>query len=178
MSSRGCLGSAACLAAALAVVFTCAPAAACPNRQFTIAELTRHAAVIVEGRVTAVSSAGSADKSQIHTRVTIDVNAYHKGRSGKGPFELSLLGGSVDDVSLFIVGQPEFQIGDEVFLFVASRSDTGFPIVGLSEGYFRVEKDQTSSDPLLRGRSQALRRSQMLAAIEQVLATVPSTVRN
>ena len=159
-------------------------AQACLHRKFSIDEMTRGAAKIIEGRVASVTCAWNADQSQIFTHVTIDVQAYYKG--GEAPvakatglaaattkLELKQLGGQVDDVGLLIIEAPDFAVNQDVFLFLSARTDDGFPVFGMNEGFFEVVKDPAGGDATLRGESASASRRETIAAIQRVISSVP-----
>lgn len=170
--ARPALGSALFLLTALAGVSIPAPARACLHRQFSIDELTRRASMIVEGSVTAVKCSWNDAGTQIYTHVALDVSAYYKGSGGR-QLELALLGGIVNDTGMLVVGSPVFREEQSVLLFLSSRPETGFPIVGMAEGFFVLEKNGNAAEPNLRSQSITKARSAVIFEVSRVLDSVP-----
>lgn len=133
----------------LVPLFVCLiPAVA--RSQATIDQLTRGAGVIVEGQVAAVDAAWNADHTRIYTTVRLDVARFHKGDAGQKTLDIRLLGGTVGDMALVVVGQPTFTPGESVFLFLNPNFEArDVPVVGRSDGIFRVTIDALGREALV-----------------------------
>jgi hypothetical protein len=111
----------------------------------TFDELVSQAEVIFEGTVTDVRSewAGAGTQRHIVTYVTFRVEDRLKG-SVAASYSLRLLGGTVDGVTMEVTDTPKFSVSDRDILFVENNGTQFVPLVGVSYGRFRVERDQTA----------------------------------
>jgi hypothetical protein len=138
----------------------------------SIDQLTRGASVIFEGEVTDVRGEWNADRTRITTTVSIRVDQYHKGNLGRDVVEIRLAGGSVDDITMAVIGQPSFERDERVFLFLKpnfERRDT--PVAGDSAGKLRVATDANGADILL-GPTQTFEKSDVVREIRSVLRPI------
>ena len=76
-------------------------------------------------------------KRVIVTEVTVRVDRTLKG-GADAVMTLTLLGGTVGDVTQRAAGVPRFLVGDTDVLFLAASRSVVSPIVGMSRGRFRV----------------------------------------
>lgn len=88
----------------------------------------------------------------IVTDVTFDVLRVLKGASGLRT-KLTFLGGTVGRETLVIEGMPQFQIGERDVLFVGADRMAASPLVGFSQGRYRVVRDPASGRDLVRTNS-------------------------
>lgn len=141
-----------------------------PGHNLPVDELTRNAGMILEGRVATVASTWNAQRTQIYTTVTVDVQRYHKGN---GPAQLTfrLLGGVVGDETLAILGQAAFGRGEDVFLFMDPRWQDGvYPVVGGEHGKFTVMLDRTRGREYLFNRDADVTKADALGLIRRLNA--------
>jgi hypothetical protein len=158
-------------AAALAIAGIARPAAAHILPDYSIDQLTRQATVVLEGEVMAVASDWSADHTRIYTNVRIRVAHYHKGNLGQETLTLRLLGGTVGEITLAVVGQPGFERNEKVFLFLQPNFQTrDIPFVGGEEGKLRVVP--SAAGDVLLGPHQTFEKSVALDEIRAVLRPI------
>lgn len=106
-------------------------------------QLTQESEGIVIGTVAKTESTYGFNKS-IYTFVTFNNLEEVKGRV-KGPeLTLRLEGGRVDKDILEIDGSPRFQNGERVMLFVRGNGKAKVPLVGWTQGVFKIVKDDIS----------------------------------
>ena len=86
-----------------------------------------------------------AEGRRIVTIVTFDVTRVLKGRLGLRT-ELRFLGGTIGDVTLDVPDMPTFQAGDRDVLFVSPERNAVSPLVGFSQGRFRVVQDAVTGE--------------------------------
>jgi hypothetical protein len=86
----------------------------------------------------------------IVTIVTFDVASVLKGTVGLRT-ELTFLGGTVGDVTLKVSDMPIFQKGDRDVLFVSGRARSASPLVGFSQGRYRVLRDPLTHRDYVQG---------------------------
>ncbi|MBK8098549.1 MAG: hypothetical protein IPK26_15675 [Planctomycetes bacterium] len=97
--------------------------------------LIRRSGVILEGTVGAVRSEWNATRTQIHTHVSLRLVNVLKGELPQPTLELRLLGGTVGNITMAVIGQPTFGPGENVLLFLRPDYVQGeFPVVALEHG--------------------------------------------
>ena len=102
-------------------------------QMLSIDTLVHESDEVAQGTVRHTSSEWGSD-GLIYTRVSLDTN--NSLQSWKDPTVTFLVpGGTVDDVELTIPGGPQFELGDEVLVFLS-----GGRLFGLGQGSFRVEE--------------------------------------
>src|SRR4029450_883578 len=111
----------------------------------TFEELVSQAEVIFQGAVTDVRSewAGAGTQRHIVTYVTFRVEDSFKGNLG-ATYSIRLLGGTVHGETMEVTDTPKFNVGDRDILFVENNGSQFVPLVWLSRGRFRVDRDQTT----------------------------------
>lgn len=114
-----------------------------------VEQLTQEADLILTGKVKSMRSDWNEERSLIYTYVTISVSGYIKNNLTPEESEenreqeivVRILGGEVDGLRLMVSDTPEFEEGEEVFLFLRSRMDgtTFLKVAGLFQGKYTVE---------------------------------------
>lgn len=102
--------------------------------------LVSEAEGIVVGTVRAVESRYD-DDLDIHTFVTLDDLDFVYGTTDKDSLVIRLEGGQVGDDVLEVHGSPQLRLNDRVILFLKGNGETAVPIVGWTQGVFRVAKN-------------------------------------
>src|SRR4029450_10002982 len=122
----------------------------------TFEELVSQAEVIFQGAVTDVrsGSGGAATQRHIVTYVTFRVEDSFKGNPG-GTYSIRLLGGTVDGETMEVTDTPKFNVGDRDILFVENNGSQFVPLVGISHGRFRVDRDQTTGRDVVMTNERA-----------------------
>ncbi len=120
-------------------------------------ELVTTAPVILHGQVVEVRADWSDGRRSLETFVTVAVADYLKGDLG-ATVTLRVPGGQLGRYRTIFVGAPEFQLGDEVVLFLKHGAASYPYIIGLSQGAFRVVADARSgrrmvTTPMVMGKS-------------------------
>ena len=104
--------------------------------------LVKQSGGIASGIVTAVNSYRDQSRDvHIQTFVTLsNVQALHGqlGASAPSQFAFRVPGGRVDHELVEIHGSPRFAVGDHVIVFLRADKHTFLPIVGWTQGVFRV----------------------------------------
>lgn len=127
------------LLTALTVALQLAPAPAAQQLAPTFDELIAEAGTILVSEVLETRSRWQqlAGRQVIVTDVRLRVEQLLKGRVD-AVTTVTLLGGTVGDVTQHVAGMPRFLVGDADVLFLAARPTITSPIVGMSHGRFRV----------------------------------------
>jgi hypothetical protein len=122
----------------------------------TFDELVSQAEVIFQGAVTDVRSewAGAGAQRHIVTYVTFRVEEGFKGNVG-ATYSVRLLGGTVGGETMEVTDTPKFNVGDRDILFVENNGSQFVPLVGISHGRFRVDRDQTTGRDVVRTNDRA-----------------------
>src|SRR5206468_4623537 len=88
-------------------------------------------------------------KNYILTYYTIEPTRYLKGNLGRA-FEIAEPGGVIGNRALAVPGAPQFQVGEELVLFVwTSGTPKRHQAIGFDQGAFRIRRDPTSGTALL-----------------------------
>jgi hypothetical protein len=106
-------------------------------------KLVAEADGIVIGTVRQVQSAEDSQKD-IETYVTLDNLKVLGGRYAAPTLTLRLKGGRVDNEILFIDGTPQFKQDERVLMFVQGNGRDIVPLVGWTQGVFRLLTDPAS----------------------------------
>ena len=111
----------------------------------TFDQLVSQAEEIFQGTVTDVRSewAGAGTQRHIVTYVTFRVEEGFKGNVG-ATYSIRLLGGTVGGETMEVTDAPKFNVGDRDILFVENNGSQFVPLVGISHGRFRVDREQTT----------------------------------
>jgi hypothetical protein len=122
----------------------------------TFDQLVSQAEVIFQGAVSDVRSewAGAGAQRHIVTYVTFKVEERFKGNVG-ATYSIRLLGGTVDGETMVVTDTPKFSVGDRDILFVENNGSQFVPLVGISHGRFRVEREQTTGRDVLMTNERA-----------------------
>lgn len=130
--------------APLVVLAVAVPAAASIARALSLDELSARAELVVLGRVTGQQARWTRDHRRLVTRVTVAVEERWKGDA---PAEITVLrpGGELDGLGQEVLGEPRFETGERVVLFLVERGDF-YRAVGMAQGAFRVEGGTATQD--------------------------------
>lgn len=104
-------------------------------------QMTDRSDMIFIGRVVGERADWSADRKQIYTHVSFEVDRYLKGGTEGRTTTVRLLGGRVGPYLVRLAGTPAFEPGEEVLLFCAGRGAALPTVLGLSLGKFTVTRD-------------------------------------
>lgn len=107
-------------------------------------ELVLMSDCVVRGTVTDLRSEwrGNGDNRSIYTIVSIQIAECLIGEAAE-TVELVLLGGEIDGESMTVVGQPEFNVGDEDILFIKGNGVRLCPVLAMVYGRYLVAEDET-----------------------------------
>lgn len=111
------------------------PADATVARQVSRAELVSLSDVVVRATVLEVRSAWNQDQTQILSFTRLQVTEYLKG-SGSSELVLRQFGGEVDGLVSHIAGDPRFQAGQDVVLFLRQGDGVSFLTAMAQSAYF------------------------------------------
>lgn len=108
-------------------------------------ELVAEADTVARGVVTAVRTEefDSPQGRGVHTLVTLRVERTLKGAPAD-TVTLTLLGGTVGQRSLRVVGMPTFTVGQREIVFVARNGAVMCPLIGAGHGRYHVVTDATT----------------------------------
>ena len=111
----------------------------------TFEEIAERADLVFVGKAVGSTARwwGAGTNQAIFTEVDFHTEEVLKGSAGAS-VRLRFLGGTVNGVTLDVVGVPLFKEGDRVLLFVEGNGVQFCPLVGVFHGKFGVRKDPTS----------------------------------
>ena len=107
--------------AVLALLHAVQPAYADAAPKWTDAQLVGFSDVILRGRVARVAVAKDEAAGSIYTYVSLDVAEVLKGSIADSRVTIKQLGGRVGQTALQIAGQPTFEAGEDVLVFLEVR---------------------------------------------------------
>jgi hypothetical protein len=103
-------------------------------------DLVTEADAIVVGTVSEAQAVYAADK-RINTLVTLsDLQVLH-GRYEGTSLTVQLPGGSIENDVMFVHGSPRLAAKERVVLFLRGNGRETVPVVGWTQGVFRIERD-------------------------------------
>jgi hypothetical protein len=123
-------------------------------------ELVQLADTVVVGTVTAVHSEMTDTAAQrIISQVTLSQLQVIKGPAIDGDYVLQVPGGVVGRYAEDYPGLPSFEVGRRYVLFVRGNRRDFFPVVGVTQGVFRVVNDAAGRQVVVRDDAAAEARS-------------------
>jgi hypothetical protein len=126
--------------------------------------------LIVEGRVVEMRSEWNANRTQIHTLVTLQVNQTLKGtKSTTGSLTVRMLGGRVGDIVQQLVDAPTFSIDEEVIVFFERDPSNPVSIAGFNQGKMTVVSDAATGRRVIAERG--IPHDEFVDSIARLVAT-------
>lgn len=118
--------------------------------QVDMGQLLDNAAVIFEGEVIASEAKWNTEKTYVSTWITFRVDDVLKGDLTSATIIQSFAGGTVGDATLAVSGMVYPQIGETGIYFIENPNRQQVnPIVGWSQGHFKVKKDKQGKERML-----------------------------
>ena len=114
----------------------------------SVDDLVNKAEGVLIGTVDAVASRRGPDR-EIYTFVTLRELQVVKGNYRQNTFTLRLEGGHIEGEVVQLVGAPEFTPESRVVVFVRGNGQHSVPLVGWTQGVFRLERADDGSELLL-----------------------------
>ena len=135
------------------VALTAAPSevAYCQSAALSTESLVQGADVIVVGKVTAMNSKWSNDRSRIYTRVTISVDQQIKGATSENFVTITIPGGEVDGIGEVYSHTAKFTENEEVVVFAGKDRQGNLSVIGGDEGKTTVRKEKETGRQLVSG---------------------------
>lgn len=133
-----------CLAVAtLGAAVVMRDAGRCQSQELLADELVSRSSIVAVGKVTALKSAWSADRTRIVTNVTVAVDQYLKGE-GTSTVMITVPGGEVDGIGELYSHTARFSNDEEVVIFAERDRQGQLRVVGGDQGKATVRKDETT----------------------------------
>jgi hypothetical protein len=127
--------------AVIGAVLIVAEAEATTLSRLPFGQLVRYSAAIA--RVRCVGSTVRMENGEIWTDTLFNVVHKDKGFL-PSPVVVRMPGGKLQHLISHVDGVPQFQPGEEVYLFLTSQPGKQFHIVGWSQGTFRIRKSAST----------------------------------
>jgi hypothetical protein len=122
------------------LVLGASPALPTTVLRFSVEELADRADVIVHATCTDVRGRETADG--VVTDVELKVVEGLKGATAGAPFTFTTYGGATETRGTFIAGSPQFQVGEELLLFLDRPNRVGYRMaIGMSQGKYTIRED-------------------------------------
>ena len=121
-----------------------------PATQFTpvqLEDLTAKAQLVLQGTVLS-KSCQQDDAGRIYTRVELQVAEVWKGTLATNRFTLVHSGGILGDQKAVVSGQADYQIGEEVVVFLVLNQRGEGVSLGLARGKFHIQQDPATGEKL------------------------------
>jgi hypothetical protein len=142
--------------AAILLALTAFPASATTLIRASLEEIVSSNAIIIVGRVVDTRSRWNDQGTFILTDVTIAPTEVLKGTSRSGPLTVTILGGSVGNLTTLIIGGPTLLPGNSYLLFLNPEELPGatgaLAVRDLCQGAFDIKQDRVE----MRAISQAI----------------------
>lgn len=133
---------------AIVFMFLAAPVHATTVLYQNFDDLVDKSEVVLKGRVKNKESFKN-NEGGIFTYVTLDNIEVISGDYNEKEYIMLLEGGDVGAEIQEIPGTPEFEDGERVILFVSGNGKSPVPLVGWSQGLFRVKKAQDTNQDIV-----------------------------
>jgi hypothetical protein len=127
--------------------------------------LDRMSEAVVHARVVGLASAWDPSHRMIFTHVTLEVLGSLRGDLGQR-FDVRVPGGTVDGFTAQMIGAPEFDLDEEVLVFLDRWPDGELAVAGYFQGKSRVVRDRAGNAVLTGGSADGM----PLAALAERLA--------
>jgi len=125
------------------IVFAAAPARATVVLALDLSELVWRSERVVFARVVSAKAAWDNAHERIETRVELQVDETWKGEaSPNGRVVVVQPGGTVDGISMRIVGGERFNVGEQAVVFLSGPSSS-CAVVGMAQGKRTVRRDES-----------------------------------
>jgi hypothetical protein len=134
------------IAAVVLCGLTFVPAQATIVAPVDLPGLVAGASLVVYGRV--VSTHAVVADSRTWTIVTLGMPAFLKGSGGR-EVSFAVPGGQIGRYRTIMVGAPEFEVGDEIVVFLAPTTNGALALVGFSQGLIRIVRDGDAATPMV-----------------------------
>jgi hypothetical protein len=128
----------------LFVFFVATLAQAATVERLNLDDLVKKASRIVVGKVTDSRTFWSSNGKLILTSYTIDVQETIKGAASR-TVELTMVGGKMGDLILYVSGMPSFAQGEDAVVFVENSGGYS-TVVGLGQGKFTISNGEVSNN--------------------------------
>jgi len=132
-------------AAVLALIIAAEYAAATQVLYRTPQQLGVDSELVVMGKVQSVESYWNESKTKILTETRVTVSDAYKGGT-RGVVTVMQLGGVVDNVRMTVHGALQWDVGEEVVLFLEPFQTGTYQVSGFFQGRFKVERDPRTGD--------------------------------
>ena len=154
------------IAPLLMVLAAAEPASATVLIEQDVEALSRASETVVHARVIDIASRWNQTRTMIETDVTLDVIQDLRGSSRRHPV-IVVPGGWVDGYRQVIDGAPQFDLNDEVVVFVRRDAAGRLCVTGFAQGLSRITRDEGNNIIVKGGAADGLR----MDVLERRLAT-------
>lgn len=125
------------------------PAHATQVQVQSVEELGKTSERIVRATVTSVRPYWNDTHTRILTETTVRVSEDYKG-AGPATVRLVQFGGAVDGVRMTVAGSLDWNVGEEVVLFLQPSLPDRHRVNGFNQGKYSIERDPATSREFVR----------------------------
>lgn len=122
--------------------------------------VVRKSNLIVHGKVVDSFSYWNPDKSTILSDLEVEIYSFYKGKLSTSTVTIQLIGGTLDNISTFIAGGSNFEVGEEIFLFlkpplkeVPTNLKHKYHLTSLISGKYSVRSNSNNEKLVFRNNS-------------------------
>ncbi len=109
----------------------------------TTQDLTGNSSDIIHGQVLSAEGEWNDEHTFIFTRVDLKVSEQFKGTLElESTITVMAPGGAVGEVGLKVEHAPQFEVGEQVILFLTPLEDGQFRVTAWEQGKFTIEEDK------------------------------------
>ena len=112
-------------------------------------ELGAAASRVVLGKVSGVSSFTNACGTKVFTEIVVEADTTYKGEH-LPVVRLVQLGGTIGNLRVTVSGAPQWQLDEEMLLFLEPYDESKFHVVGFAQGKFAVMRHERTRKAYVR----------------------------
>ncbi len=107
-------------------------------------DLVENSGGIISGTVSEINY--RKKKDDIYTYVTLREITVYSGLYDDKEFTFRMLGGTIGNRTLGVIGSPKFSVDEKVILFISQNGTRTVPIVGWEQGLFKVKTNKLNNE--------------------------------
>lgn len=165
-------------------------ACALTSTEYSFDEQVKQSDLILVGTVAQINSFWGQERGSdtIFSNIQLIDLELIKGQHSGSDYKLRVIGGIIGDQAQLYPGLPQFVSGQRYLLFIKGNQRSMFPIIGASQGFYRIQWDEqqqrqlaipaTSGSSLSLTRQAASRGAHQHDSASQDLETLVNQIRN
>lgn len=102
-------------------------------------DLSKESSLIIKGTVIDIQCEWNPEHTLIISYITVGIKEQYKGSQYKQTVMIKQLGGELDGYFTKVIGAPEFEVGEEVVLFLKPSENGFYHVHGMFQGKYKIE---------------------------------------